>query len=60
LHASQLQQWVAYILFSKLNEITSVLQMSAINQQGSIKKKISTEIEDQGSLLPFLKSSNTE
>jgi hypothetical protein len=37
-HKNCLQQWAAYTLFSKLNEITSVLQMSVTNQQGSIKK----------------------
>ena len=34
--------------------------MSVTNQQGSIKKNFSTETEDQGSLYPVLKSSNTE
>jgi len=38
LPASRLQQWAAYPLLSKVNEITSVLQMPVTNQQGSIKK----------------------
>jgi len=60
LPASQLQQWAAYPLFSKLSEITSVLQMSVTNQQRSIKNFFFTETEDQGSLYLVLKSSNTE
>ena len=35
---SRLQKCAAYPLFSKLNEITSVLQMSVTNQQEIIKK----------------------
>jgi hypothetical protein len=35
---SRLQQWAGYPLFSKLNELTSLLQISVTNQQGNIKK----------------------
>ena len=45
LSARRLQQWVANPLFSKLNEITSVLQMSVTNQQGSIKKNFPLKLK---------------
>jgi hypothetical protein len=42
-HKNCLQQWAAYPLFSKLNEITPVLQMSVTNQR-SINKNFSLKL----------------
>jgi len=58
-HKNCLQQWAAYPLVSKLNEITSVFQMSVTNQQGSIKKKFPLKLNIKA-VYPVLKSSNNE
>jgi len=45
LSASRLQEWAAFTLFSKLNEITPVLQMSVTNFQGSVKKNFPIKLK---------------
>jgi len=53
LPASRLQQWAGYPLFSKLKEITSVLQMSVTNQQGSVKKNFPLKLKIKAACLRF-------
>ena len=53
LPASRLQQWVAYPLISKLNEVTSVLEMSVTNQQGRIKKIIPRKLNNKAICIRF-------
>jgi len=45
LPANRLQQWATYPVFSKLNEITPVLQMSVTNHQGSAKKNFPLKLK---------------
>lgn len=53
-----IEQRVRYSLFSKLNEVTAVLQMSLTSRK--YKEFFSIEIEDQSSLFPIFKSSYTK
>ena len=53
LPASRLQQWAAYPLVSKLNEITYVLQISVTNQQGRIKKNFPLKLKIKAVCIRF-------